>query len=95
MTLKNFRKAIKPNTKILYRRNARQSADQRVPLRTGSKDRARVPHPAHDRRYFCHPYLNRPFEWGANIVTHSTTKFIGGHGTSIGGVIVDGGKLRL
>jgi O-acetylhomoserine (thiol)-lyase len=42
---------------------------------------------------FATPYLFRPFEWGANIVTHSTTKFIGGHGTSIGGVIVDGGNF--
>jgi O-acetylhomoserine (thiol)-lyase len=37
--------------------------------------------------------LCRPFEWGANIVVHSTTKFIGGHGTSIGGMIVDGGNF--
>ncbi len=42
---------------------------------------------------FATPYLCRPFEWGANIITHSTTKFIGGHGTSIGGVIVDGGNF--
>jgi O-acetylhomoserine (thiol)-lyase len=42
---------------------------------------------------FASPYLCRPFEWGANIVTHSTTKFIGGHGTSIGGAIVDGGNF--
>jgi O-acetylhomoserine (thiol)-lyase len=39
------------------------------------------------------PYLFRPFEWGANVITHSTTKFIGGHGTSIGGVVVDGGNF--
>jgi len=39
------------------------------------------------------PYLCRPFEWGVNIITHSTTKYIGGHGTSIGGVIVDGGNF--
>jgi len=37
--------------------------------------------------------LCRPFEWGANIVVHSTTKFIGGHGTAIGGIIVDGGNF--
>jgi O-acetylhomoserine (thiol)-lyase len=42
---------------------------------------------------FATPYLCRPFEWGANIVVHSTTKFIGGHGTAIGGVIVDGGNF--
>jgi O-acetylhomoserine (thiol)-lyase len=39
------------------------------------------------------PYLCRPLQWGADIVVHSATKFIGGHGTSIGGVIVDGGKF--
>jgi O-acetylhomoserine (thiol)-lyase len=39
------------------------------------------------------PYLCQPLRWGADIVTHSATKFIGGHGTSIGGVIVDGGKF--
>ena len=42
---------------------------------------------------FATPYLVRPFEYGADIVVHSATKFIGGHGTSIGGVIVDGGKF--
>jgi O-acetylhomoserine (thiol)-lyase len=42
---------------------------------------------------FPSPYLCRPFEWGADIVFHSTTKFIGGHGTSIGGVVVDSGKF--
>jgi O-acetylhomoserine (thiol)-lyase len=39
------------------------------------------------------PYLCQPLRWGADIVTHSATKFIGGHGTSIGGIIVDGGKF--
>ena len=42
---------------------------------------------------FATPYLFRPFEHGADIVIHSATKFIGGHGTSIGGVIVDGGRF--
>lgn len=42
---------------------------------------------------FATPYLLRPFELGADIVVHSATKFIGGHGTAIGGVIVDGGKF--
>jgi O-acetylhomoserine (thiol)-lyase len=39
------------------------------------------------------PYLCRPFEWGADLVVHSATKFIGGHGTSIGGVLVESGKF--
>jgi O-acetylhomoserine (thiol)-lyase len=42
---------------------------------------------------FATPYLLRPFEYGANVVVHSATKFIGGHGTSIGGLIVDGGNF--
>jgi O-acetylhomoserine (thiol)-lyase len=43
---------------------------------------------------FATPYLCRPIEWGADIVLHSATKFIGGHGTSIGGVVVDSGKFN-
>ena len=42
---------------------------------------------------FATPYLVRPIEYGADIVVHSATKFIGGHGTTIGGVIVEGGKF--
>ncbi len=42
---------------------------------------------------FSTPYLNRPFEWGADIVMHSATKYIGGHGVAIGGVVVDGGRF--
>lgn len=42
---------------------------------------------------FCTPYLCRPIEWGATIVVHSATKFIGGHGTSIGGLVVDSGDF--
>ena len=42
---------------------------------------------------FATPYLCRPIEWGADIVLHSATKFIGGHGTSIGGVVVDAGTF--
>ena len=43
---------------------------------------------------FATPYLCRPIEWGADIVMHSATKFIGGHGTSIGGVVVDSGQFN-
>ena len=39
------------------------------------------------------PYLCRPFEWGADIITHSATKFIGGHGAVLGGVIVESGRF--
>jgi O-acetylhomoserine (thiol)-lyase len=40
------------------------------------------------------PYLNRPFEWGADIVIHSATKFLGGHGTTLGGVVVESGRFN-
>jgi O-acetylhomoserine (thiol)-lyase len=40
------------------------------------------------------PLLNRPIEWGTNVVVHSTTKYIGGHGTSLGGIVVDGGNFN-
>ena len=43
---------------------------------------------------FATPYLCRPIEWGADIIVHSTTKFIGGHGTSIGGVVVESGEFN-
>src|SRR5205814_8206611 len=43
---------------------------------------------------FATPFLCRPLEWGADIVLHSATKFIGGHGTSIGGVVVDSGEFN-
>ena len=42
---------------------------------------------------FATPFLCRPIEWGADIVLHSATKFIGGHGTSIGGVVVESGQF--
>lgn len=61
----------------------------------------KVAHIAHDHEIplivdntFPTPYLLRPFEYGADIVIHSATKFIGGHGTSIGGIIVDSGKFN-
>ncbi len=40
------------------------------------------------------PYLNRPIEWGADVVTHSATKFLGGHGTTLGGVVVESGRFH-
>lgn len=89
----NFRRAIRDNTKLLYGETlgnprinvfpfeevAAIGRDHRIPLMIDNT--------------FATPYLCRPFEWGANIVVHSTTKFIGGHGTSIGGIIVDGGNF--
>ncbi|MGI6668622.1 MAG: O-acetylhomoserine aminocarboxypropyltransferase/cysteine synthase family protein [Acetivibrionales bacterium] len=89
----NFRKAINPATKAIFIETlgnpginvpdfeaiAAISHENKIPLIVDNT--------------FGTPYLIRPFEFGADIVVHSATKFIGGHGTSIGGVIVDSGKF--
>ena len=90
----NFRKAIQPNTKLIYGETISNPLVNIFPL----EEVAAIAHenslPLMIDNTFATPYLCRPFEWGADIVTHSTTKFIGGHGTSIGGVIVDGGSFQ-
>lgn len=89
----NFRKAITPKTRMLY-------AETISNPRMNVLDIAAVAKIAHEANIplmidntFASPYLCRPIEHGADIVVHSATKFIGGHGTSIGGVIVDSGKF--
>jgi O-acetylhomoserine (thiol)-lyase len=89
----DFRRAITPRTKLLYGEtigNPRMNV-----LDIGAV--ARIAHEANIPlvidNTFASPYLCRPIEHGADIVLHSATKFIGGHGTSIGGVIVDSGKF--
>ena len=89
----NFRKAIKPNTRILWGETLGNPRINVFPFEAVAAIGKEYGIPLVIDSTFATPYLNRPFEWGANIVTHSTTKFIGGHGTSIGGVIVDGGNF--
>ncbi len=89
----NFRNAIRPNTKILYGETLGNPRINVFPLEEVAAIGREFGIPLMIDNTFATPYLCRPFEWGANIVTHSTTKFIGGHGTSIGGVIVDGGNF--
>jgi O-acetylhomoserine (thiol)-lyase len=88
-----WRKAIKPNTKALYGEVIGNPKGDVL-------DIAGVSSVAHSNGIplivdstLATPYLCRPLEHGADIVVHSLTKFIGGHGTSIGGIIVDGGKF--
>jgi O-acetylhomoserine (thiol)-lyase len=90
----NFRKAIRDNTKIIYGETLGNPRINVFPFEAIAKIAREYKIPLMIDATFATPYLNRPFEWGANIVTHSTTKFIGGHGTSIGGVIVDGGNFE-
>lgn len=89
----NFERAIQPNTKIIYGETLGNPDISVFPI----EEVAEIARKHHIVLFidntFATPYLFRPFEWGANVVTHSTTKFIGGHGTSIGGIIVDGGNF--
>jgi O-acetylhomoserine (thiol)-lyase len=89
----NFRKAIRDNTKILYGETLGNPLINVFPLEEVVAIAREYRIPLMIDSTFATPYLCRPIEWGANIVVHSTTKFIGGHGTSIGGVIVDGGNF--
>ena len=90
----NFRKAIQPNTKVLYGETLGNPQINVFPFEEVAKIGKEFGIPLVIDNTFATPYLFRPFEWGANIVVHSATKFIGGHGTSIGGVIVDGGNFE-
>ncbi len=90
----NFRRAIRPNTKILYGETLGNPRINVFPFEEVAAIGKEYGIPIMIDNTFATPYLNRPFEWGANIVVHSTTKFIGGHGTSIGGMIVDGGNFQ-
>jgi O-acetylhomoserine (thiol)-lyase len=89
----NFRKAIKPNTRALYGETV---ANPRMNI-LDIKAVAAIAHehnlPLVIDNTLATPFLCRPIEHGADIVVNSATKFIGGHGTSIGGVIVDAGKF--
>jgi len=89
----NFEAAIQPNTKIIYGETLGNPDISVFPFEEVAaiaKQRGLV---LMIDNTFATPYLFRPLEWGANIVTHSTTKFITGNGTSIGGIIVDGGNF--
>ncbi|GAA2018208.1 bifunctional o-acetylhomoserine/o-acetylserine sulfhydrylase [Pseudokineococcus marinus] len=91
--LDSWRAAVRPNTKVLY--------GEAIPNPRGDVlDVEGVAGVAHEvgvplvvDATVATPYLLRPLEWGADVVVHSATKYLGGHGTAIGGVIVDGGTF--
>ncbi len=90
----NFRRAVRPNTKLLYGETLGNPRINVFPFEEVARVGQEFGIPLMIDNTFATPYLARPFEYGANIVVHSATKFIGGHGTSIGGVIVDGGNFQ-
>lgn len=91
--LQNFEEAIQENTKLLFIETLGNpnSNITDIDAVAGIAHRHRIPLIIDNT--FGTPYLIRPIEHGADIVVHSATKFIGGHGTSLGGVIVDSGKF--
>lgn len=88
-----FEKAIRPNTKLIYGETLGNPDITVFPFEEISALAKAYNLPIMIDNTFATPYLCRPFEHGANIITHSTTKFIASHGTTIGGAIVDGGNF--
>ena len=93
--LKAWEEAITPKTRCLYGETIGNPGGSILDLEAlaALADSKRIPLIIDNT--FATPYLCRPIDWGATIVTHSATKFIGGHGTSIGGVVVDSGKFNF
>ena len=89
----NFRKAIRPNTKALYGETISNPRGNVLDISAVAKIAHDAGLPLIIDNTFATPYVCRPIEYGADIVVHSLTKFMGGHGNSIGGIIVDGGKF--
>lgn len=92
-TPENFEKAIQPNTKLLYAETLGNPNSDVIDLEAISEIAHKHGIPLIVDNTFATPYLLRPIEHGADIVVHSATKFIGGHGTVMGGVVVDSGKF--
>ena len=88
-----FEKAIRPSTKALFIETLGNPNSNLIDIRAVADIAHRHGIPLVIDNTFGTPYLIRPIEYGADIVVHSATKFIGGHGTSLGGIIVDSGRF--
>ena len=91
--ISNFENAIQDNTKLLYIETLGNPNSNVADIEEIAKIAHKHKIPLVVDNTFATPYLVRPIEYGADIVVHSATKFIGGHGMAIGGVIVDSGKF--
>ncbi|MBQ8232296.1 MAG: O-acetylhomoserine aminocarboxypropyltransferase/cysteine synthase [Lachnospiraceae bacterium] len=89
----NFEAAIRPNTKLIYAETLGNPNSDILDIEAVSEIAHKHGIPLIVDSTFATPYLLRPIEHGADIVVHSATKFIGGHGTVMGGVVVDSGKF--
>jgi len=88
-----WRRAIRPNTKLLFAETIGNPRINVLDIRTVADVAHENGVPLIVDNTIATPYLIRPFEHGADIVVHSITKFLGGHGTTIGGVVIDGGRF--
>lgn len=91
--ISNFEKAIQENTKLIFIESLGNPHSNIIDIQAVADIAHQHNIPLIIDNTFGTPYLIRPFEHGADIVVHSATKFLGGHGTSLGGVIVDSGKF--
>ncbi len=91
--VENFRAALTPKVKAIFIENLANPGGVVVDTEAVAKIAHEAQVPLIVDNTLATPYLCRPFEWGADIVIHSATKFLGGHGNSLGGVIVDGGRF--
>ena len=89
----NFARAITPQTKALYAETLGNPSLNVLDIEAVARIGKQAGVPLFVDNTFASPYLCRPFEWGAAITLHSATKFIGGHGTTMGGVIIESGKF--
>lgn len=89
----SFERAFRPNTKAVFFETLGNPNSSIIDIERVARAAHKHGVPVIADNTFATPYLLRPFEYGADIVVHSATKFIGGHGTSIGGVIVDSGNF--
>jgi O-acetylhomoserine (thiol)-lyase len=89
----NFRRALKPNTKAIFSETLGNPAINVIDIVAVAKIAREAGVPFIVDNTAASPYLCRPIDHGADIVVHSATKFLGGHGTSMGGVVVESGKF--
>src|SRR4029079_2860582 len=93
--LDNWRDAVQPNTKLFFAEVVSNPRQDVLDIEGVSQAAHEAGVPLVVDNTLSTPYLIRPLEWGADIVVHSATKYLGGHGSSIAGVIVDGRKVDV
>ena len=89
----NFRRAIRPDTRLVYGETLGNPKINVLDIERVAEVAHAAQIPLMIDNTMASPYLCRPFDWGADIVVHSATKYMGGHGTTLGGVIVERGKF--